>query len=64
MQQIPECQAGDQDVWPVAHALILIDDPQKSGIANDTDNKHQAGHHRVDVLKGVSDFRGSSAHGR
>lgn len=64
MQQVSQCQAADQDVWPVAHALILIDDPQKSGIPNNADDEHQAGHHSVDVLEGVTDFCGSCAHGR
>lgn len=64
MQQVPECQAGDEDVGPVTHALVLVDDPEQGGIPNDTHNEHQARHHRVDVLEGVSDLRGSGAHGR
>ena len=64
VQQVSERQAGDQDVGPVPHALILIDDSQQSGIANNAHNKHQARHHRVNVLERVSDFRGPGAHGR
>lgn len=63
MQQVSKCQAADQYIWPVMHTLILIDDPQKSGIPNNTDNENQAGHHCVDVLESVSDFCGSGAHG-
>lgn len=64
VQQVSQGQAGDQDVGPVAHAFILIDDPQQSRISDDADDKHQARDHCVDVLKCVSDFRGSSAHRR
>lgn len=64
VQQVSKRQAADQNVRPVSHAFILIDDPQESGISNDADNKHQAGDHCVDVLKCVPDFRGSRAHRR
>lgn len=28
VQQVTERQAADQDVWSIAHALVLVDDPQ------------------------------------
>jgi len=64
VQQVSEGQAADQDVRPVVHALVLIDDSQQSGIPDDPHDEHQAGHHGVDGLEGVSDFRGPRAHGR
>lgn len=64
MQQISQCQARDENVGPISHALILINDPQKCGVANDPHHKHQAGHHCVDILKCVSDLCGSGAHWR
>lgn len=64
VQQITECQAADQDVGPVTHALVLVDDPQQGGVADDAHHKHQARHHRVDVLKGVPDFCRPGAHWR
>lgn len=62
VQQVTECQAADQNVGSIAHALVLVDDPQQGGVADDAHHKHQARHHRVDVLEGVPDFRGSGAH--
>lgn len=64
MQQVPERQAADEDVGPVAHALVLVDDPEQGGVPDDAHHEHQAGHHRVDVLEGVPDLRGAGAHGR
>ena len=64
VQQVSERQATDQYVRPVSHTFILVDDPQEGGVTDDADDEHQAGHHRVDVLEGVSDLRGPSAHGR
>lgn len=64
VEQVAERQAGDQNVGPVTHALILIDDSQQSGVTDNTHDEHQAWHHRVDVLKRISDFCRSSAHGR
>lgn len=64
VQQVSERQAGDEDVGPVTHALVFVDDPEQRGVPDDTHDEHQARHHRVDVLEGVADLRGPGAHGR
>ena len=64
MQKVPQREAPYQNVRPVAHALILIDDAQQGGIADYADEEHQARDHRVNVFEGVSDLRGARAHGR
>lgn len=63
VQQVSKRQAANEYVWPVPHALVLVYDPQKGGVPNDADHKHQAGNHCVDVFESVPDFSGPCAHG-
>lgn len=63
VQQVAQGQAGDEDVGAIPHALVLVDDPQKRGVADDAQDEDQAGHHRVDVLESLLDLRLPRAHG-
>lgn len=63
VQQVAQGQAGDEDVGAVPHALVLVDDPQERGVADDAQDEDQAGHHRVDVLESLLDLCLPRAHG-
>lgn len=64
MDQIPQRQAGDEEVGPAPHALVAVDDLQEGRVAHDPHHKHQQGHGRVDVLEGASDSGRLGAHRR
>ena len=49
--EVSERQAGDERVGAVPHALVLVNYPQKGGIAHYAHHKHHAGDHCVDVLE-------------
>lgn len=63
VKQVPECQAANQDVWPVPHTLVLVYDPQQRWVADNPNHKNKAGHDGVHVLEGVRDLCGLDAHG-
>lgn len=63
MKKVAQGQAGDEDVGAIPHTLVLVDDPQQRGIADDAQDEDEAGHHRVDVLESLLDLRLPGAHG-
>lgn len=64
VDQIPQRQAGDEEVGPAPHALVAVDDLQEGRVAHDPHHKHQQGHGRVDELEGASDPGRLGAHRR
>lgn len=64
VEQVAQSQAGDENVGAVPHALVLVDDPQQRGVADDAHDEDGAGHDGVDVLEDVADVRGPGAHGQ
>lgn len=64
MKQVAQGQAGDEDVWAIPHALVLVDDPQQCGVADDAQDEDEAGHYCVDVLERLLDLRLPRTHGR
>lgn len=64
VEKVSERQAGNEDIWPVPHALVLVNDPQERGVPDDPHYEDGAGHDGVDVLEDVSDIRRLHAHGQ
>lgn len=64
MEQVAQGQAGDENVGAVPHALVLVDDAQQGGVADDPHHEDGAGHDGVDVLEDVADVGGAGAHGQ
>lgn len=56
VKKVSERQARNEDVGPVPHALVLVNDPQECGVSDDPDYEDGAGHDGVDVLEDVSDI--------
>ena len=55
VEKVSEGQASNEDIWPIPHALVLVNDPQERGVPDDPDYEDGAGHDGVDVLEDVSD---------
>lgn len=64
VEEVSKRQASNEDVWPVPHALVLVNDPQEGGVADDPYYEDGAGHNGVDVLEDVSDICGLHAEGQ
>lgn len=62
VEEVSERQASDEDVRPIPHALVLVNDPEERGVADDAHYEDGAGHDGVDVLEDVPDIRGLHAH--
>lgn len=60
-KQVPQRQAGDEDVRSVSHAFVLVDDPEQRGVADDAQHEDGAGDHGVDVFECGRDLRPSVA---
>lgn len=57
VDEISQCQACNEGVGPVPHALVLVDDPQKGGVAHNPYDEDGAGNGRVDVPETGRDGR-------
>lgn len=61
VEEVPQCQAGNEGIWPVPHALVVVYNPQQGGVADQADDKHDNGNHGVDVLKVAANRGGHEA---
>lgn len=64
VEKVSERQASNEDIWPIPHALVLVNDPQERGVPDDPYYEDGAGHDGVDVLEDVSDICRLHAHGQ
>lgn len=64
VKKVSERQASNEDIWPIPHALVLVNDPQERGVPDDPYYEDGAGHNGVDVLEDVSDICRLHAHGQ
>lgn len=62
VEKVSERQASNEDIWPIPHALVLVNDPQERGVPDDPYYEDGAGHDGVDVLEDVSDICRLHAH--
>lgn len=51
VDEITQSQAGNEGVGAVPHALVLVYNPQKGGVAHQTDHEHQHRDDGVDVFE-------------
>lgn len=51
VHQVSQSQTGYECVGPIPHALVLVYNPQQSGVAHQPHHKHYNGDDGVDVLK-------------
>lgn len=58
VDKVSQCQTGNESVWPVPHALVLVYNPKQGGIPDQADHKHCNGDDGVDVLKVVPNGSG------
>lgn len=64
VEKISQSQAGDENIGPIPHAFVLVDDPEQGGVADDAHDEDGAGHKGVDVLEGLPDFCPLCTHDR
>lgn len=64
VEKVSERQASNKDIWPIPHALVLVNDPQERGVPDDPYYEDGAGHDGIDVLEDVSDICRLHAHGQ
>jgi len=56
VEKVSKCQASNENIRPVPHALVLVNDPEECGVPDDPYYEDGAGHDGVDVLEDVPDI--------
>lgn len=56
VEEVSKCQASNENIRPIPHALVLVYDPQECGVPNDPYYEDGAGHDGVDILEDMPDI--------
>lgn len=56
VEKVSKCQASNENIRPIPHALVLVNDPEECGVPNDPYYEDGAGHNGVDILEDVPDI--------
>lgn len=64
IHQVPQCQACDQSIRSISHALVLVDNPQQRCVAHQTHHEHHTRDEGVDDLDGICNGRAFFTVGR
>lgn len=63
VEKVSQSQASNEDIGPIPHTFVPVNDSQQGGVADDSHNEDGAGHKRIDILKGLPDLCPFGTHG-